>query len=204
MSVSVHQAAANAFAGWLGTKLTGVTVEPRWPSPDKKLPAKAITLVCAGPRHDEPIDIRALSYANQGDHQTRAIWQVAACQQPVQLDVWAHTDVDRDDILAQLDTLLRAGSTAIPGIYNPNPVGQGVLVALADGWDEMGTTADFVFEGPELLDEPMTPNRADYRATYRGDAYVMLAIPAVSARQKTLSFKMKLSETDSYDTYPVT
>lgn len=196
MSVSIQQAAANAFAGWLGQQLSDVKVEARWPAPDKQLPPKAITLVASGARRDSPIDPHLLSKTNQGATQTRAIWQVAACYQPFQLDVWATRDLDRDDIIARLDVLLYSGEKFLTGVFNPNPVGAGVLLAVQDGWQESGTTADFSFEGPDLMDDGNTGVRSIYRASYRGGANVMLAIPVVSARQKIIDFKLRLDSTD--------
>lgn len=196
MSVSVHQAAANAFATWLASKLTGVTVEPRWPSPDKKLPAKAITIVTAGRRIDTPLDLKLLSSTNSGATQTNAVWQLAACRQPFQLDIWAQSDIARDDLIAQLDSLLHADSSSLTGAFNPMPVGHGLLLKLGDGWDAVGTIADFDFEEPDLDDTPATANRHLYRATYRGNAYFMLTVTTLTARQTAISFLQRISETD--------
>src|SRR5262245_5154952 len=105
MSVSIQQAAANAFATWLASQLPGVVVEPRWPSPDKQKPSKSITLVMAGRRRDTPIDPYVLKKTNTGPTQTTAVWPIAACVQPFQLDIWTLSDIARDDLIAQLDIL---------------------------------------------------------------------------------------------------
>ncbi len=204
MRTSIQQAAANALAGYLGQLLTGVVVEPRWPAPDREKPAKIITVVTAGKREDTPTNLRQLS-TTLPDPDTGGIstvWQIAACRQPFQLDVWTESDVERDDILAELDDALNAGESALTDVYNPDPVGHGLLLAIADGWE--GSTADFTFEGADYEDLSDTVGRSVYRATIRGDAHFMLTVASVGARQRVLEFQLALSESDTYpepDTY---
>lgn len=127
------------------------------------------------------------------------VWQIAACTQPVQLDVWADSDVERDDIMARLDTALNAGESALAGVYNPDPVGHGLLLALADGWTN--SSADFYFDAPDLDDLPDSVGRSVYRATYRGDSNFMLTLSSTTARQQVIKFRAAL---DSYPTDDVT
>lgn len=197
MSVSIQQAAANAFATWLASKLgSDVVVEPRWPSPNKKKSPKAITLVMAGPRQDTPIDLRRLSNTNQGTNQTQTVWQIAACTQPFQLDVWTESDVDLDDIIARLDVALNTGESSLAGVFNAMPVGYGNLIAVGDGWDAYGTIADFSFGEPDTDPSGDAVERDLYRATYRGEAYFMLTVTTVTARQIAINFLTRLSESD--------
>ncbi len=192
MSVSIQQAASNTFAAWLATKMTGVTVGSRWPSPDKALPNKAITVVTAGPRRDIPLALKQLEKTNNGALNVDVIWQVAACTQPLQLDVWAHSDFERDDILARLDTFLHYGEGSLAGVTNADPVGHSVLLALGDGWQAYDTIADFYFSDPDIDDSSETVGRDIYRATYRGDANFMLAIQKTSVRQLQINLTMFL------------
>lgn len=184
MAVSIQQAATNAFVAYLAAELPDVRVEGRWPPPDRKMVTPAITVVPAGRRQDTPIDMRVLSKANTGTSNTRALIQIAACYQPYQLDVWTTGHLQRDDLMARLDALLRAGETALTGVYNPDPLGHSVLVAVADGWEESSTTADFTFEEPDIEDLPNSVEVADFRAIYRGGAHFVLTLPVVVARQK--------------------
>lgn len=196
MRVTVQQAAANALAAWLAMQMSDVVVEPRWPAPDKKRPAKSITVVTAGARRDTPIDLRQIQMTNSGPKQVQTTWQLAACTQPFQLDVWANTDVDRDDILARLDDFLHAGEQTVGGLFVPTPVGFGNLLKLADGWDAFGTIADFVFDNPNLEQTADAAGRALYRATFRGNAYFMLTVSTLTARQLAINFVQRISETD--------
>jgi hypothetical protein len=196
MAVTIQQAAVNALATWLTSQLTGgVTVATRWPSPDRPLPAKAVTILLAGARTDIRLDPEILSATNLGDFQTTVVWRLMACTQPLQLDVWAQSDFERDDIMAQLDTALNAGESSLAGAY-ANPVGHGCLVAVADGWPA-STTADFVFNSPDIDDSPESAKRSEWRGTYRGEVHVMLSVTKVSARQVSIVFKQKLHETDT-------
>ncbi len=201
MSVTIQQAAANAFAAKLATYLPDVVVEPRWPASDKQKPPKSITIVMAGPRRDTPLDLRVIKQTNTGATQTTAVWQVSACVQPFQMDVWALSEVERDDVLARLDQFLHMGDTWL-GSFNPMPVGVATLVAVQDGWESFNTIADFTFEEPDTDNEADTPDRAIYRATFRGDAHFKLAVTTVTARQLAINFVQRLSETDTPSDFP--
>lgn len=203
MNVSIQQAAANAFAAWLATELLDTVCEPQWPAPDKQKPAKSITVVTAGRRVDTPIDLRLLQKTNLGSHQTTAVWQVAACAQPFQLDIWAESEVARDDLVARLDVSLSKGDASLAGLFNPMPVSTGGnLIAVLDGWESCNTIADFDFEEPDYDVTSDTSGRDIYRATYRGNAYFKLAVTTVTARQIAATFQLRISETDSPSDFP--
>lgn len=204
MRTSVQQAAANAFAAWLATKIPGVTIEPRWPSPDKKKPSKSISVVMAGRRRDTPIDLHQLKLTNVGAKEVDIVWQIAACTQPFQLDVWALTDVERDDLIARLDEVLHSDASALGTDPFANPVGGGCLIALADGWEATSTIADFVFDDPDTFDTSDTVGRSLYRASYRGNAHMMLTVTTRTARQVAINFLMRLSESDPAKAAPET
>lgn len=199
MAVTVQQAAANAFCAWLQSKLLDVVVEPQWPSPDVQKPDKSISIVTAGARQDLPIDLRIIKNTpdlTPGSKLTTSVWQVAACTQGFQLDIWATSDIDRDDIKARLDQLLHADASPL-GLPFSNPVGGGCLIAVQDGWQDFGTIADFSFNEVDDDISSDTQPRDIYRATYSGDAYFMLAVTAVTARQTVITFTQRLSETNT-------
>ncbi len=200
MSVTIQQSASNALATFLKSKLSNdIEITSSWTSPDKALPAKAITIITAGARHDEPVDRRLLKSTNNGDTNVDAVWQIAACTQPYQLDVWAHSIFGLDAIMADLDIYLNYGEKGLgAGNYD---VGSGLLLNLANGWDSYGTTADFYFGQPDEMDSSTADRVKSYRATYRGDAHFMLAIPATSARQLLIEFSMFLNGDTTATTY---
>ncbi len=194
MGVSIQQAACNAAVAYLRTKLPGLQIHARWPGQD--FPGKAITLITAGSRQDQPLEPRILSKTNQGDTQTNAVWQIAHCSQPVQLDIWAKTWDDRDSLLADMDRLLRGGFSPMPAITFGDPIGAGLWVSLQDGWEATETTAYFSFQQPDFEDIPESIGRDQYRAIYRGNVWMMLSIPAVSFRQKTINLTSILDGAD--------
>lgn len=196
MIVTIQQASNNALAAYLATAMPDVSVTTRWPNPDKDLPEKAITILLAGTRRDEQMDLRQLSATPTGSTKSTVVWQLAMCIQPVQLDVWARSDLARDDILAQLDRLLHAGESALVGAFNPDPVGHSVLLAVQDGWDSCGTTVDFDFDGPELQDTASAIGSRQYRATLVGDAHFALSLTTLTARQKVITFAARMKDAD--------
>lgn len=182
--ISIHQASLNAAAAYLQTKLTGVEVAARWPERD--FPGKAVTIIAAGARRDYPLPPRVVSKTNVGANQTNAIWEIAECALPLQLDVWAVSHIDRDDIIARLDQHLRSGFGPIASITNKDPVANGFFVKIADGWEASDAHAKFSFSGPDYEDYPESVGRRQFRATYRGNAFMKLSVPAVSPRQKQI------------------
>ena len=110
MKVSVEQATQNALARWLARELDGVTVWDRWPEANVRLPAEGDLRAARrnAPRRSARSDAdRARDIAGAPG---RAVftWRMRACTQPLQLDVWAHSDVARDDLLARLEPVLNA------------------------------------------------------------------------------------------------
>lgn len=188
--VSIQQASVNALALWLGSVMPDVQVLGHWPN-GAILPPKAISIVTAGQRRDTPLD--SLIYASTPSGATNAVvqFQVAACYQPVQLDVWTTNYAVRDDIMARLDIFLRADASALVGAYNAPPVGNGVLVAVADGW--LNTIADFVFQSADTDETGDAVQASQFRATYAGGAHVKLTVTKTTARQKLIQFQLRLN-----------
>lgn len=194
MSVSIQQAANNAFAAWLSGQLPGVNIEPRWPAADRLKQAQTITIAIAGARQDIPIDPKILKMTNVGSNQVTAQWMIAACTQPVQMDIWTVSDPARDDLVAQLDTILHSDNST----FVSSGVGFGTPIAVANGWEVFGTIADFNFDQPEYEMSSDDMSRSLFRAIYRGEAYFMLALSKTTARQTVINFQQRISE--SFDT----
>lgn len=189
MAVSIHQAAANAAVAYLSSQLPNdIKVSSRWPTAD--FPGRAITLITAGSRRDQSYPPRILSNTPQENSKTtKTVWQIAECTQPFQLDVWATSHDMRDDMIARLDVILRAGYTAL-GQPSANPVEGFFAVAVRDGWDDLGeTTAQFSFDEVDYEDSSESMTRSQYRATYRGTAWMNLAIATNSIRQVQINLR---------------
>ena len=66
MSVSIQQASLNAIADFLTPLMPGTDVTSCWPSPEKELPNRAVTIITAGARRDIPIEMKMLSKTDDG------------------------------------------------------------------------------------------------------------------------------------------
>lgn len=207
--VTVQQAALNALKAYLvtltasGGLLEGITIEDRWPEPDQPLAGKTVTLLLAGEREDMRLDEDVIDQTvvsgepNNMDYR----WEVKACRQPLQVDVWANTEVDRDDILARWDEVSHHGPLFTLG--SGNPVADGLLVALDKPTDGHPGHADFLFEGPQVIDNPDAHRQQEYRARIRGHVNVNLSVVAKSAKLARLKFELSMgSQTENYQAVP--
>lgn len=182
--VSVGQSCANALAAYLGKQLTGdVRVLDRWPTADQKLFARAgqadaravVSVVKVGRRVRS--DAWGIWYQNLkpiGNGQATVQFLYGGLEQPMQLDVWAKNDADRDDLVAQLDDALYQGLPTTLGVPG-DPVRDGILLALGfssrpGDSDWGGFFADYWFDDAELSDAPEPIARDVFRATYFGEA----------------------------------
>jgi hypothetical protein len=196
--VSIEQAAQNALARWIAQELRDVPVRDRWPEANVRLPAKTVTVLRAGSRRDEVLDSVAIKSAPVAGASGRALftWRMRACTQPLQLDVWAHSDVARDDLLARLEPVLNASKArSMPALKlsGADPVEHGLALLLADGWEGF---ASYWFDEPSLTDTPDAVQRSEYRATYRGSAAMQLTLDVESPRLARVALRQRLDGCD--------
>jgi hypothetical protein len=198
--VSLQQAACNALAKWLDSVMPDdVEVEDRWPDPGVALPGRKITILRAGKRQDETHDPEVVASKPAGHGRRLYRWSLASCVQPIQLDVWATSDVGRDDIDARLDDFLNRGESKTLEADNFDPVRTGLLLKLEDGWssDIFTTFADFTFEGPETFDTPGAVHESEYRTTRRGQAEMVLTTETESAAITAIVLKLRIAESEA-------
>jgi len=192
-SVTIQQAACNALAEHLRTQLPDVTVDDRWPDPQRAMHLPTITILKSAPRQDIAIDMSNLGFSNVGTKRVAFQTQIAACEQLLQLDVWANNQIELDDILARLDTAFNLDAVSGEIIHGLN------LTALdEDNWPL--SYFDYYFESPEVADAPFTAMVDEWRATFRGHAWMMLTVKRETARQTVLEFKLQVNATDFVDT----
>jgi hypothetical protein len=109
----------------------------------------------------------------------------------MQLDVWATSFAQCDDLLARLDDAMNAGIGAtLSGVVNADPFRDGTLVALdpASGFDGF---ADFVFDGEEDDQTPAQSGRDEWRATLRGECAVNRTITKTLPRLAAMTLRLK-------------
>lgn len=179
--VSVAQAACNSLADWLRQQMDpGVVISPIWVETSGQLPQKMISIVKVGKRSG--LDVLPARYSETTVQVSPTVAQVAmtwgSYTQPVQLDVWAKYDADRDDMIAQLDEVLTGGADktgAYPAGATDDPVRDGLLLPMR-ALDGFGGNVDFWFDEVEIYDSAESAARSEYRATYFGEARGVLTI----------------------------
>jgi hypothetical protein len=202
--VTIQQAARNVLASWLVAELStvtgGVATEPRWVESDQKLPSKRITIIDAGPRDIEWLEPEALRTTNvdleAGNpvKKVDVVWGLGFITQPIQLDVWARSDVELDDIQARLDASLNKGSRGL-GLSNVDPFEPGLRRHLVDGWAP--GIVDFLFEEPVLLQSPTSVGEGEWRAMYRGRATAQMTQTGRTARIARVLLKNRIYVADA-------
>jgi hypothetical protein len=214
--VSIQQAAANALAAWLGASLTGSpAVEPRWPDLTKLFSGgtdaqrpKAVSIIIVGKPRDEYIDSTQTRVADNGNGTVTTTRAQLFRIQSVQLDVWCAYDVDRDDLVAQLDQLFAGagGATTDPIVAaRRNPDDHGVVLTLGDGWGFPPldpSVADFAFDGPENLDNAEEVGRSVFRAMYSGEARLMLSVTTTDPKLARVTLKESVQQADALPAAP--
>lgn len=204
--VPIHLAATNALANYISNILPDVSVEPRFPDPDKSLPPKAVTVVPAGPRFtyfmDGPQLIGSLPIPNDTVNQQ---WQyrIAEMEVPFQLDCWTQFDLDRADLIARLDQILSVGDTALSiNVGNPSilPAATDSLVLpLLDGWE--GSNATYYFTYFDYDQTPDQAMRREYRATYRGNSYCNMTKTIIAPTIKVANILIRQVGDSTYEEF---
>ncbi|WP_438029013.1 hypothetical protein [Sorangium sp. So ce233] len=121
------------------------------------------------------------------------VWRIRACEQPVQLDVWAEYDAHREDVMARLEPALNAApGEAIGDPTDDTPVDNGVLLPLGDGWPGY---VDFDFDRPRRITTPGSQKQGEFRATYMGKAEFWLLVKAQSARMARIAVRQRIDGT---------
>ncbi len=188
---------AYPFSGGVDGTPGTVSVEQRWPEPEKPLfPDGAahpgtVTVLCAGDAQlqivttTQPVSSAELPTPDPTKKVYR--WKVAEVTQPLQIDCWSKYDVDRDDLRARIESALQAGDQTEDW---PTPPGLDLALLPGDGWEG---TADYAFQAFGNPDNPSSAQQSEWRATARGEAHVALYIDAVSARMAHLTLRQKLN-----------
>lgn len=203
LTVSVVKAAENALFAWLSSELPDVAWSNEWPEAGKAfVKSGSCSLLRAGSANETPIRPIQLLKAILDPYQITGsyVWRTHSVEQPLQLDVWATSELRRDDILHRLGDALTAGPglTLTPAYFAAmgisqlqNPVAQTVLLQLAKPWDHLN--ASFQFDAPETHDDPEDIKARRYRATYRGTGYFDRTVTRASPKIVRVSIPIKVS-----------
>jgi hypothetical protein len=194
MAIPVQQAAVKALAEYLRGRLDDdVEVSDGWPNPDEPLPEKAISILLAGKRQDMMADAEVVTHETLGSIHVYT-WLVKTVDQDIQLDVWASYKSHRDELLAALDDALNRGTATTLGEVFGSVTRDGPLLQLQeeDGHDGY---VDFTFDGPDLIDTPLSVHRNEYRATIAGKLSTTLTIKSQHPALQVAGLRIRYGET---------
>jgi hypothetical protein len=114
------------------------------------------------------------------------LWQQGDLAFHVQLDLWAAYEPVLQAMRAQVEPLLHAGDSHLPG-GSDNPVHLGVSAELGDGWQ--GCRAWFYFSAYQSKIHEAAVSRSEYRGTYQGRLHVPFVIAAQRPRIAEVTFQ---------------
>lgn len=175
-----------------------VPVEPEWPAPDSPLPdgagtrpKRSVTLVMVGERRDVRLQESLLSVepgSVSGSFNCR--YRVKACTQPIQLDIWAQTMPEADEIASVLEDSLHRGPKYTLGDPLGELVRDGPLLKFADDDPRYYGFVDFTFDGPSR-DSSLVRER-EGRIMMSGSADGILTVDAESPKLALVKLQMAL------------
>lgn len=167
-----------------------VVVLAEWAPPGQRLPRRAISVLCAGMRRDTHLTAEVVKVTDKPNNQGEFTWSVKAITQPLQLDVWAVTDAERNMISDALDRFLNMGPLYTLG--SGDITRDGLLLRLDANSGHEGFV-DYTFDGPRPIDGESTAMESQFRSLIRGEADAELTFTATTAKQVRLKLQLALS-----------
>lgn len=215
--VSIQQAAVTALATYIRTTLvqqqglTDLVVSDRWPD-QKKLPPRSVTILLTGEMDTERADhLFPTSRVVVGNTVQRTFTvQQFFCIQPMQIDLWATSNVVLDDLIARHDDITNVGTSVLPGSFNEDPFGEGVVLLLgskeAGGAQQLqwNSAVMYWFESFVVQNTPDQHQRQEYRATARGEAHFMYTSERKMSQLLQPTLKLKVFEVGDVSAPPTT
>lgn len=169
------EAVRKTLADYLATQNAGVTVSPRWPTPQRPLPAKAITVVLppAPPvvREHPP---RVWSFTATSSTAGDVLYSYGLAEIGLQLDVWAQYPAVRDQLAASVQGQINRPPSATLGLTTLPRLSRapGLVLRCTEFYD---VPVDYRFEPiPPELETSDRAQKGDWRATWQGKATVHL------------------------------
>lgn len=114
-------------------------------------------------------------------------WAIRSAELPIQLDIWATSRVELDDLIARVYPLLDMDGTAARLDRGPRT---GLLLTLSDGYDGV---VDVTFDPPYRMVSESPVGRSEFRATSSGLAYFNVTIKAQTARMAVINLVTTVS-----------
>lgn len=204
MSDSAGQVTATTLAAWLNQTLTGgIKAFDRWVEPSVHQQKRAITVTTIGERRR--LDVKRYPSSRQtttiSDTQFQMVVAIGDILQDLQLEIWMKNDVDRQDAIFQLDTVLNSGTgLSLGDPFTDDPWSDGLLLHIPDNPSGFVGFVDYDFEGPELYNDNDSIQRGEYRATYIAIARSELQQNRTVAKMTQQTLSLIVSELSISDT----
>jgi hypothetical protein len=212
--ISAQKACANALAQYIAATLAAqgnpdVVVSQHWPQASKALPRRAITVLEAGEAQREltqaSVTLENVRTSTTADYMVQAY----NARLPMQIDIWASSDVERDDLIARLDDMLNQGCSQLPGVFNPDAFSEGVTLPMGANTISPSSTSwngnsMFWFESFVETDTPDSTQRSEYRASARGEAQYVYVQTRTLDRLLGINLKLKAHEIGAAGSPPST
>lgn len=200
--VSIEQAAKNALAVYLAAQIPTATFLDRWPEAGQDVANRTISVIFAADSDEEywqPTLQSSTPNVGSNPPTVTAIYEIASVTQPLQLDVWCTSETDRDDLVKKLaDALsLGVGVTLAQGATGGDPVRNGILLPLADGWSG---NVDITFDRARRVNTSDSETRSEYRAMALGAARMVRTETRTLPEMKAIHLKQKTYETTTVPT----
>ena len=154
-------------------------VQAEWPAGN--LPPRALSIVMAGERQDTHLTEEVVRRVDKPNNQGEFTWSVKAITQPLQLDVWAKTDLERGMIGNALDKFLHLGTRFTLGDPRGSITRDGPLLRLDPVSGHQGF-ATFMFDGPRRVDDGTAALEREFRSMRRGSVDAELSVTATTAK----------------------
>lgn len=199
--ISPGQIAATTLQTWLSSQLTGgIVVYDRWAEPSVQRGTKVIAVSKVGVRRSTdviPNEAELTTRVNLTSTTMQLVVPMGRYEQDLTLDCWVTNDVDREDMIAQLDDALNTG----PGLSVPSsggdPFEYGVLLAIAvSGFSGF---IDYSFDDPEITDDADSNQTNEYHLVYPGVARGVFSQVRTMTRLVAAQIKVKGYDTTDPD-----
>jgi hypothetical protein len=207
MQPSVSRGAVQALGQWLKQSLSpDIKVQNKWPAAGVPLEERVVTVVAVGNRErgDSYGTVEIASRTNISATQCRIVFQQGEVSQPLQLDVWANSDVGRDDVIAQLDQVLHAGRAQTLNTLNSvqsvvsDPFEDELVLAFDPNGPFAGAYCSFLFDDVAIDDTPDSIQRDEYRATLLGSSKMPYLYLRTVPRLISATFEQQVTEATAF------
>jgi len=180
MPEAIQEVVVNALVRFIAAQMPDAQVTAHWPEADQDLPPRGITVLAAGDPVTDPMAPQVEDYTAVDATTGLYTWSFSFCTQPLQIEIWTQSRMERAHMKDQLNTTLHLGELFTLG--SGDPVRHGVLLRLEPSLDGFEGFVDCDFDLATDNDSPFAVRADERRATVTGEANFIVSIQAQSPR----------------------